>query len=177
MQIQLRLYYETLCLKLLSSSHESSCQKHVLEEIIFRFTEDRDRLKKQIEEERKRKNDLYSMLLHEKKRLADLRANLQHLLCLTDGISQKGVRKVVVEGDGGRKASKQVLKPTPMIQDGNYYAQGVLCLVIFTPDWRPAHLESIINKNHSICLIHLTGIDTYYSPSGKEPIFKKFHTL
>lgn len=73
--------------------------------------------------EEKRKTDIYSMLLHEKKRLADLRANLQHLLCLTEAVSRKDEKKVDVEGDGRRMliGFKKILKPTPMIQDGKLH--------------------------------------------------------
>lgn len=71
------------------------------------------------------------MLIHEKKRLAEIRSSLQNLLALTNGISRPSRIEVNKAGGEGPTISltslskkkkaiafKQVSKPQPMIEDG-----------------------------------------------------------
>lgn len=95
------------------------------------------------------------MLLHEKKRLAEIRSNLQDLLALTTGINQP--RKVGIKAGGERDTislsslarkkktiafNKQVSKPQLMVEDG----KNIYLILIF----------SFLSEDHAISKWNLT---------------------
>lgn len=82
--------------------------------------EDRTRLKKEIEDQNKRKHDAHLTLTHDVNRLAALRSGLQNLVTLTAAILAGGRKES--ESQSGKKgiAFKHEAKPAPkaQVEDG-----------------------------------------------------------